>query len=107
VIELHAGRRRVRCASCGRTNSVPAYVHVSCDRCGRAQRRRFRRRFSKSLCVACGNELPVGDVELLPLRRRVRRRSHSRRMTARESVAFALLLYAAVFLAFLMWLTRQ
>ena len=108
LISVHEGHRRVRCASCGRANAVPTYVYVVCERCGQVQRRRFRRRHTKPYCRDCGHTLPMGEIGLRALQHRVQRRSRSgRRMSARESVAFALLLYALVFLVFLLWLGQK
>jgi len=83
-------------------------VYAICERCGRGQRVRFSLRNSRCLCVNCVHTLHIREVELTPLRRqRLRQARGGRHVSRRESVVFAILLYALVLLFFLAWFSRQ
>jgi ribosomal protein S27E len=108
VIDVSGARRRVRCPTCGRSNTTPVRVRVACKRCHRSQRVRFGRRGSSVLCANCGYPLYIGEIELVAVAHRVRQvgRSH-RHVSQRERAVFVILLYALVLLFFLLWLTLR
>lgn len=99
---------RIRCESCGGNNDVPHRVSVRCARCGHEQRIRHRQWRSEVLCAQCNQTLEVGQITLMPLRRRhAVRRTVDTSTGRRVSAAMMLILYGVALVMFLTWIVHK
>ncbi len=106
VLDAHEQCRRVRCPECGRSNAVPAYVHVTCERCNEGQRIRFSKRNDPPLCVNCGHSFHIREVELTVQQRHIHIHGGREHAHQRDGAAFTILLYAGALILFLAWLIQ-
>jgi hypothetical protein len=107
MIDVPAGRRRVRCPECGRSNAIPARVYAVCKRCDTKQRIRFSKRNDQQLCVNCSLSYHLREVELTVQQRHAHVHGSRARSSRRDSAACTILLYAAALCMVLLWLIQR
>lgn len=108
LLEVPENEHCVHCPECGRSNRTPGRVYVTCERCGRGQRIRFKQRNNPPLCANCGHTLRIHEIELTSQSRHIHHHGQGRSHVSRhDSVVFTILLYAVVLTLFLLWLSQR
>lgn len=106
IVSETGGARTTRCPNCRRSLEVPTNLPATCERCGEVQHVPLSELGGERPCLVCGRPLTVGDVLLIPRRRR-RVRSRRRRSSVPDyaDAAWAVLIIGVTLLIALFSLT--